>query len=94
MAAILSDAGGGCCQLCTATFNQIKDCNLITQVFQINRHISDALRPFGDLDHRESFLKLPSNERFNTAYEPLSTRNILTTSLLHSHTCILDGLTD
>ena len=75
-------------QLCTATFNQLKDCDLITQGFPINRHISDALQLFGDLDDSESFLKLPSNERFNITHEPLSTINILPASPLHSYTCI------
>ena len=50
MAAILSGAGGACCQLCTATFNQIKDLDLIIQGFPINRHISDALQLLGDLE--------------------------------------------
>ena len=40
MTVILSGAGGKCCQLCTATFNQLKDRDLIIQGFPINRHIA------------------------------------------------------
>ena len=66
---------------------KLKDRDLIIQGFPINRHISDALQLFGDLEDSESFLKLPSNERFNITHEPLSTINILpdSTTLIHLH---------
>ena len=67
----LDGSGGHTVYNQTIANTETKDCDLITQVFPINRHISDALPLLGDLDDSESFLKLPSNERFNITHEPL-----------------------
>ena len=88
MAGILSGAGGASCQLCTATHDQVKDRELVIQGFRINRHISDALEMFGELEDRESFFSLPSNDRVNLTHLPVSTINITPASPLHSYTCI------
>ena len=88
MAGILSGAGGASCQLCTATHDQVKDRELVIQGFPINRHISDALEMFGELEDRESFFSLPSNDRVNITHLPVSTINITPASPLHSYTCI------
>ena len=88
MAAILSGTGGASCQLCTATFKELKDRELVIQGFPINRHISDAIQLFGEIEDSDKFFSLPSNERFNLTHEPLSTINILPASPLHSYTCI------
>ena len=89
MAAIMSGAGGASCQLCTATQNELKDRDLVIQGFPINRHISDAIQLFEDLEgSNESFFMLPSNQRFNLTHEPISNINIVPASPLHAYTCI------
>ena len=62
MSAILSGAGGASCQLCTATHNELKDRELIIEGFPINRHITDAIQLFGEIEDNESFFFLPSNQ--------------------------------
>ena len=91
MAGILYGAGGASCQLRTATHDQVKDRELVIQGFPINRHISDSLEMFGELEDRESFFSLPSNDRVNLTHLPVSTINITPASPLHSCTCISDG---
>ena len=93
MSAILSGAGGASCQLCTATHDELKDRELIIQGFPINRHITDAIQLFGEIEDNDSFLSLPSNERYNLTHEPTSTINILPASPLHSYTCIFRWFT-
>ena len=61
MAGILSGAGGASCHLCTATHSDLKNREIIIQGFPNNRHISDALEMFGELEDTGSFLSLPSN---------------------------------
>ena len=87
MSGILSGEAGASCQLCTATKEQLKDVELITQGFPINRHISDAIGLFGELEDKETFFKGPSNNRINLTHEPISTINITPASPLHSYTC-------
>ena len=93
MSAILSGAGGASCQLCTATHNELKDRELIVQGFPINRHITDAIQLFGEIEDNDSFFSLPSNERYNLTHEPISTINILPAFPLHSYTCIFRWFT-
>ena len=88
MAGILSGAGGASCQLCTATHSELKDRQIVIQGFPINRHISDAIEMFGELEDSEKFFSLPSNERVNLTHLPVSTINITPASPLHSYTCI------
>ena len=87
MSGILSGATGASCQPCTATKEQLKDVELITQGFPINRHISDAIELFGELEDKETFFKGPSN--INLTHEAISTINITPASPLHSYTCTL-----
>ena len=94
MSAILSGAGGASCQLCTATHDELKDRELIIlQGFLINRHITDVILLFGEIEDNDSFFSLPSNERYNLTHEPTSTINILPASPLHSYTCIFKWFT-
>ena len=88
MAGILSGAGGASCQLCTATHSGLKDREIVIEGFPINRHISDAIEMFGELEDSEKFFSLPSNERVNLTHHPVSTINITPASPLHSYTCI------
>ena len=71
-----------------ATKEQLKEVELITQGFPINRYISDAIKLFGELEDKETFFKGPSNHRINLTHEPISTINITLASPLHSYTCI------
>ena len=50
MPGILSGARGASCQLCTATYDQVKERVFVIQVFPINRHIPDVLELFGELE--------------------------------------------
>ena len=93
MSAILSGAGGASCRLCTATHNELKDRELIIQGFPINIHITDTIHLFGEIEDNDSFFSLPSNQRCNLTYEPISTINILPASPLHSYTCIFRWFT-
>ena len=61
MSTILSGVGGATCQLCTATHNELKDRELIIQGFLINRHITDAIQLFGEIEDINSYFSLPSN---------------------------------
>ena len=67
-------AGGASCQLCTAAHNELKDREIITPGFPINRYISDALEMFGEIEDKESLFSLHSNERVNLSN--VSTINI------------------
>ena len=53
-----------------------KDVELITLGFPINKHISDAIESFGELQDKETFSKGLSNNRINLTDEPISTINI------------------
>ena len=53
MAALLSGAGGASCQLCTTTRAQIKDRDFVLQEYPINRLVSEAIQPFGDIGDSE-----------------------------------------
>ena len=88
MAGILSGAGGASCQLCTAKHSELKSREIVIQGYPINRHISDALEMFGELEDIDSFFSLPSNEGVNLTHLPVSTINITLASPLHSYTCI------
>ena len=74
--------------MCTATHNDLKDRELVVNGFRINITISDAIQLFGELEDIESFFSLPSNERYNLTYLPISTVNIIADSPLHSYTCM------
>ena len=50
MAATLSGAGGASCQLCTASHKQLKDLDLISDGFPINRFIYSAIEIFNDVN--------------------------------------------
>ena len=52
MVGILSGVGGASCQLCTATHDQLKDREIVIQGFPINRHISDPLEMFGEIERQ------------------------------------------
>ena len=54
MAATLSGAGGASCQLCTANHKQLKDLDLITDGFPVNRYIHTALEIFNDVNIEEN----------------------------------------
>ena len=87
MSGILSGAGGAHCQLCTANLDEIKDLEMVRGGFPINRNISDAIDLFNFVD-KEEFLALPSIERLGITHEPVSDKNIMSASPLHSYTCI------
>ena len=57
MAGILSGAGGAHCQLCTATFEQLHDVELIRDGYPINRSITAAKELFQSVNEEE-FLSL------------------------------------
>ena len=76
MAGILSGAGGASCQMCTATQDDLTDRDLVLEGFPINRHISDAIEIFADLEDIEHFLSLKSDQRYNLSHPPISTINI------------------
>ena len=54
----------------------------------MNRHITDAVELFGEIEDSDAFFSLPSNERFNLPHQPISSINILAASPLHSYTCV------
>ena len=91
MAATLSGAGRANCQLCTANHNQLKDMDLISDGFPINRHIHDAIDIFNDVNVEE-FLKMDSNSRFGLTHPPISDKDILAISPLHSYLCVFRWL--
>lgn len=49
MVATLSGARGASCQLCTSSHKQLKDLDLISDGFQINRFIHSAIEIFNDV---------------------------------------------
>ena len=87
MSGILCGAGGAHCQLCTANLDEIKDLEMVRGGFPINRNISDAIDLFNFVD-KEEFLALPSIERLGITREPVSEKNIMSASPLHSYTCV------
>ena len=68
MSGILTGAGGAKCQLCTATFAELHDIDLVRSGFPINRTISAARDIFASVDKNE-YLSLPSQERFGLTHE-------------------------
>ena len=80
MAGILSGAGGAHCQLCTATFKQLHDIDLIRDGFPINRSISAAKELLNSVN-KEEFLSLPSEERFGLIHKPISDIDIICSCL-------------
>ena len=87
MAGILSGAGGAHCYLCTASFKELHDIELIRNGFPINRSISAAKEIFLEV-YKEEFLALPSIQRFGITHEPISDIEIICASPLHAYTCI------
>ena len=87
MSGILTGAGGAKCQLCTATFEELHDIDLVRSGFPINRTISAARDIFASVDKSE-YLALPSKERFGLTHEPLSEIETIPASPLHSYTCV------
>ena len=60
-------------QLCTAKHCELKNREIVIQGFTINRHISDDIELFGELEDSESIISLPSNKRVNITHLPIST---------------------
>ncbi|KAI6659668.1 hypothetical protein LOD99_14591 [Oopsacas minuta] len=87
MAEILSGAGGAHCQLCTATFKQLHDVELIRDGFPINRSITSAKELFQSVNEVE-FLSLSSNDRLGLTHQPISDIDVICSSPLHSYLCI------
>ena len=87
MSAILSGAGVASCLMCTATHKDLKDRELVTDGFPINRTITDAAQLFLEIDDTDSFFALLSNDRFNLTHKSISTINIrnfsISTSFLY-----------
>ena len=92
MSATLSGAGGASCQLCTANHTQLKDLDLIRDGFPINRFIHDAKNLFDDVSNHEEFLKLDSKSRYGLTHPPISEKDILSISPLHSYLCVFRWL--
>ena len=87
MSGILTGAGGAKCQLCTATFDQLHNLEMIRFRFPINRTNSAAKEIFATVD-KDEYLALPSHERVGLTHEPLSGINVISASPLHSYICI------
>ena len=87
MGGILSGAGGAHCQLCTETFKQLHDVELIRDGFPINRSITSAKELFQSVNEVE-FLSLSSNDRLGLTHQPISDIDIICSSPLHSYLCI------
>ena len=88
MSGILTGAAGAKCQLCTASFKELRDIELIRSGYPINRTITAAHEIFSSVD-KEQFLALPSTQRFGLTHEPLSNIDVISASPLHS--CIFSG---
>ena len=91
MAVTLSVAGGDSCQLCTANHKQLKDLDLITDGFQVNRYIHNAPEIFNDVNI-EDFLKLDSTSRYGLTHPPISDEDIVAASPLHGYLCVFRWL--
>ena len=91
MSAILSGVGGASCQLCTAHYTQLKYLDLIRSGFQINRFILDANNFFNVVNFKE-FRKLDSKSRYGLTHLPVSEKDILAVSPLHSYLCVFRWL--
>ena len=83
---VLSGAGGAHCHLCTATFKQLHDIELIKEAFPINRSISDAKELFNSVN-KEEFLSLASNDRLDCSMSQFRILTLFTLTLVFS-----DGL--
>ena len=92
MSATLSDGGGASCQLCTANHTQLKNLDLIRNGFPINRFIDAAKELFNDVSSHEQFLKLDSRSRYGLTHPPISDKDILPASPLHSYLCVFRWL--
>ena len=90
MSGILTGAGGAKCQLCTATFAELHDIELVRSGFPINRTISAARDIFASVDKTE-YLSLPSQERFGLTHEPLSEIQYLLLLSIHTHVYFVNG---
>ena len=66
--------------------------NLIRDGFPINRFIDDAKNLFNDMSNHEEFLKLDSKSRYGLTHPPLSEKDILAVSPLHSYLCVFRWL--
>ena len=87
MSGILSGAGGAHCQLCTASFAELKDLELVRSGFPMNRKISSAREICSSVE-KEDYLLLPSQQRFGLTHEPISEIDIIPASPLHTYTCV------
>ena len=81
MSAILSGASGENCQLCTATITELRDLEIVTWGFPINRTNSSAKKVFSSVDSSE-FCHFPLSldsellmnpSQISTSYQPPST---------------------
>ena len=81
---MFSGAVGANCQLCTATFKQIHDLELIGAGFPMNKPIHDARILFDEVDEKE-FLAHKPELRFNISYKPTSDKDIVSGSPLHAY---------
>ena len=73
---------------CVQQLRDLTDRDLVLEGFPINRHISDAIEIFADLEDIELFLSLKSDQRYNLTHPPVSTININPASPLHAYTCL------
>ncbi|KAI6661435.1 hypothetical protein LOD99_13307 [Oopsacas minuta] len=87
MFGILSGAGGASCQLCTASFAELTDLELVRSGFPINRTITSAKEIFSIVDTK-NYLLLPSKDRCGLTHEPISEIDIIPASPLHTYTCV------
>ncbi|KAI6648321.1 hypothetical protein LOD99_12130 [Oopsacas minuta] len=87
MSGILTGAAGTKCQLCTATYDQIRDLELVKSGFHINRTISAAKEIFSQVN-KEEYLILPRSQIFGLTHAPISDLDVVSASLLHSYTCV------
>ena len=81
MAKIFCGASGSSCQLCTASFAQIRYISFVNTGYPINRTIHDVRALFEEVDEDE-LLSLPSIQRFNLTHKPISDKDIVSVSTL------------
>ena len=91
MAATLSGAGGVSCQLRTASHKQLKELDLISDGFPINRVIHNAIGIFNDINIEKN-LKLDSSSRFGLIHQPISENDILAASPLLTYLRVFSWL--
>ncbi|KAI6655397.1 hypothetical protein LOD99_2232 [Oopsacas minuta] len=87
MSGSLSGASGASCQLCTASFAELTDLELVRSGFPINRTITSAKEIFS-IVNTENYLLLPSKDRCGLTHEPISEIDIIPASPLHAYTCV------